>query len=63
MKLTAGVNLTNILRAAFKREDPKRDKRQSSCNCQFALWGSLSIKAVLKMLVKSIPGLDDGVGT
>ncbi len=53
MKLTAGVNLINILQALLKLKDPKGVKRQSRCYCQFVLLGSLSVKAACKMLVKS----------
>jgi len=31
---------------------PKAPKKQSSCQCLFALLGSVSAKAALKMLVK-----------
>ncbi len=35
--------------------DPKSVKIQLSCQCLFALWGSSSVKAAHKMLMKLIP--------
>jgi len=37
VEASAGVNFTNILRAAFTREDPKSIKIQSSYQYLFAL--------------------------
>jgi hypothetical protein len=55
MKLTPDVNIINILLVAFKCEDPKSVKIQSSCHYLFVLLGSASIKANRKMLVKLTP--------
>jgi len=51
VKLTPGVDLTNILQAAFARSDPIPASHQ----CLFALLGSAVAKAACKMLVKSTP--------
>jgi len=59
VKLTPGVNLISILLEAFICADPKSAKRQSSCQCLFALWGFSSVIATRKMLVKLTPGLSD----
>jgi len=48
MKLTPGVNFTNILRAAFALKDPKSTKRHWWLDCHFALLGSLPVKAFRK---------------
>jgi hypothetical protein len=56
MKLTPWVNLTNILRAAFRYADHKSVKKTDCLNVFFALSGSAGIKALNKMLVKSTPG-------
>jgi len=61
MKLTPGINICNILQAAFMqedREDPKIEKRRSSHRCLFALLGSACVKAASKTLVKLTPGLN-----
>jgi len=46
-----------VLRVAFTRKDPQSDKRQSSNQFLFSLWGSACIKAAHKTLVKLIPDL------
>jgi hypothetical protein len=50
IKLTPGVNFTNILRAGFTCLNPKSAK--DDLTVIFALLGSGLVKAVLKMLVK-----------
>jgi len=50
LKIRLGLNFTNVLRTAFTLVDPK--KRQTSQQCQLALLGPTSIKAVRKMLMK-----------
>jgi len=52
MKLTLGVNFTNVLWAACTLEDPKNVKIQSSHQYLFALLGSLRTKAAYKILMK-----------
>ena len=49
---TPGVNFTNILRAAFTREDPKIAKELLNLIVFFALLGSLCKKAARRTLVK-----------
>jgi len=56
VKLTPGVDLTNILLAAFTCKDPKSAKRKSSHQCLLAILGSLHEKVARKMLVKSTLG-------
>ncbi len=49
MKLTAGVEFTNVLRVALMLEDPKYAKRHwLTLDCLFALLGSLRIIAACK---------------
>ncbi len=52
MKLTPGVDFTNILIAAFTQAEPKRAKTTAHI---FVL-GSVSVKASHKMSVKWTPG-------
>ncbi len=52
MKLTPGVDFTNILCAAFRHTDPKSAKKTDSLTVFFALLGS-----ALKMLVILPPDL------
>jgi hypothetical protein len=52
VKLTTGVNFTNILPAAFALADPKSTKWHWWLDCLFLLLGSLFVKADRKMLVK-----------
>jgi len=40
--------------------DPQSEKRQSSCQCLFVLWGSALVKASSKVLVKLTSGLQLG---
>jgi hypothetical protein len=56
MKLTPGVNLINILHAAFALADPKSAK--NTVKSFFSLLGSASVKAAHKMLIKSTPDED-----
>jgi hypothetical protein len=51
MKLTPGVNFTNILHAAFTCADPKGAKETDGLNVFFAVLGSEYIKAGLKRLM------------
>jgi len=51
-----GVDFTNILLAAFSREDPKSAKRQSNHQCLFALFGSWHKKSC--SLVILTPGVN-----
>ncbi len=57
LTLTTGVDFTNILCKAFKSEDPKRVKIQSSCHFLFVLLWSLCAKVARKMLVKLTTGV------
>ena len=52
-----GVNITNVLRAAFTLKDPKSAKKLLNLTVFFALLGSASVKAARKMMVKLIPEL------
>ncbi len=54
MKLTKGVNLTNILQAAFTRADPESAKNTVKLSVFFALLESASTNAARKMLMKLI---------
>ena len=50
------VNFTNILQVPLKLSDPKSAKKKTKClTVFFALLGSASVIAALKMLVKSTP--------
>ena len=61
VKLTPGVDSVNILCAAFTQADPKSAKKTDSLTVFFVLMGSVCVKALRKMLVKSTPGwLRDG---
>jgi len=55
VKSTHVVNFTNILQAAFTLPDPKSAKKTDSLTVFFALLGSVCIKALCKMLMKSAP--------
>ena len=52
MKLTLGVNFTNILWAAVTHANPKSAIKLHNLTVFFALLGSARLKAVCKMLVK-----------
>ncbi len=52
----SGVNLTNILRKAFTRANPKSTKMTVKSSILFALLGSTCLKASRKMLVNLTPG-------
>jgi len=54
MKLTTGVDFTNILRAVFIRADTKAQKTDD-LTVFFALLGSEQVKDVYKTLVKLTP--------
>jgi len=45
MRLTSGVNLTNILQAAFIHEDPKSAKKEVKLSSFFVLLDLLGICA------------------
>jgi len=55
MKLTTGLNFTNILQVAFMSTDPKSTKNTVNLSVNFVLLGYACLKAVCKMLVKSTP--------
>jgi len=57
MKLTSGVNFTNILCKAFTQADSKNAKKTDGLTVLFALLGSALVKTGLKELVKSTPVL------
>ena len=44
----SGVNFTNVLRAAFRLEDPKSTKKTVKLSSFFALLGSSCVKAARK---------------
>ena len=48
VKLTPGVNFTNVLRATFMCADPKSAKKTVKSKQLFALSGSASVKAACK---------------
>ncbi len=48
MKLTPGIDFTNILWATFKHKDPITTKRHWCCNCLFTLLGSASVKGACR---------------
>jgi len=54
MKLTPGVNLTNVLRTAFMLVDPKSIKNTVKLSVSFL--GSASVKAVHRTLMKLSSG-------
>ncbi len=58
MKLSLGVNFTNVLRAAFTLVDPKSVKKIDQLTVFFTLLGSACVKAVRRMLVKLSPGVN-----
>ncbi len=58
MKLTAGVNFTNIVWAAFTHEDHKSAKKTLMTWLFFCNLGSLLNKAACKMLAKLTPVAD-----
>ncbi len=55
MKLTPGVDFTNILRVAFMSTDPKSANKTDSLTAFLCFLESACIKATLKMLVKLTP--------
>ncbi len=61
IKLTQGVNFTNILQVAFALEDPKSAKITDDLTAFFTLLGSAHAKALSKMLVKSTQDLSKHV--
>ena len=56
IRLTPMVNFTNILRAAFRRADPKSAIKLHELTVFFALLGSACVKAAYRMLMKLTPG-------
>ncbi len=57
IKLSPRVDFTNVLQAAFTPVDPLSVKRYFWLNCSFfTLLGSMSVKAVLRKLMKLSPG-------
>jgi len=59
MKLTSSVNFINILRTALALVDPESVKNtvKSSVSLFITLLGSMSVKAVRRMLMKLSPGV------
>jgi len=55
MKLTPGVNFTNILGEAFISADHKRTKKDGRLDCLFVNLGSSCIRAARKLLMKLTP--------
>jgi len=55
VKLTPRVNFTNVLKAAFARENHKSAKKTVILYCLFALFGFLQIKAMHKQVGKLTP--------
>ena len=53
--MTPGFNFTNILRAAFRRADPKSAKKTIKLSSFFVLLESALVKAARRMLVKLTP--------
>jgi len=58
IKLSPGVDFTNIILAAFTSADPKRAKKAGKSSVSFAPLGSVHVKAAHKMLATSTPGVD-----
>ncbi len=58
VKLTAGVNFTNVLPAAFTsvHRSQKRKKDTDDLTVIFALFGPTDVNAACKMLTKLTPG-------
>ena len=54
---SAGVNFTNVLRAASTRADPESAKKLIDLTVFFALLGSVCVKAARRTLVKLTPGV------
>jgi hypothetical protein len=52
MKLTTGVDFTNILHAAFRRADPISSKKTNGLTLFYAILGSALVNSASKMLVK-----------
>ncbi len=50
-----GVNVTNILREAFIRADPKSEKKTVGLTVFFSIGGPSRVKAARKMLVILTP--------
>jgi hypothetical protein len=50
--------LQRVYEPAFTCANPKSAKRLSSCQCLFALFGSVFVKADCKMFLKSTPGVN-----
>ncbi len=55
VKLTPGLDFINVLRTAFTPVAPQSIRTQSSCQYLFTLWGSTSVKAVRRTLMKLHP--------
>jgi len=52
----AGVNIINVLLAAFAYEDPKSIEKTDNLTVFFALLGSVCVNAARRMLMKLTPG-------
>jgi hypothetical protein len=53
--LRAGVNFTNIIRAAFTQADPKSAKKTVKLSVFFEHSGSACIKSALRTMIKIDP--------
>jgi len=58
MKLTPGVNLANVLGAAFTCKDPESAKKIDYLTEFFAFLGSANAIAAHRTLMKMSPGVD-----
>ena len=56
MKLTLGVNFSNILRAAFTYANPRSAKKTVNLTIFFVLLGSMCVKAANRRLMKLTQG-------
>ncbi len=57
-QIRTGVNFINVLRTAFALVDPKNVKRYWGFDWILTLLGSMSVKAVHRMLMKFSPGVN-----
>jgi hypothetical protein len=54
-KLLSGLSFINVLRTAFTLKDPKSVKKTVKLSIFFTYLGSMSVKAVRRMLMKLSP--------
>jgi len=57
-RIPPGVDFTNILCTAFKCTDPKTAKKDIQLDCIFCAFGTCTVKATCKILVKMAPGVN-----